>query len=173
MKSDFKLATVDENDDLNMDLRSKLNNNNKQLTKQSVKRALFVEKDEIDHEANLKLVRKQLEQLEKQDCEKWNFDFQNNRPLNSLNGRYEWFAGEPVLNRLDLNAKSSSNASTSSINQTNCNASCNSSNKLSNISNCEKKLDNESSSSSASNKIGTRSLKRKLNINGTYALCVT
>ncbi|KAK4336949.1 hypothetical protein RND71_043521 [Anisodus tanguticus] len=60
-------------------------------TKNSVKRALFVEKDEINHEANIKLVQKQLEELEKQESEKWNFDFKNNCPLYSQNNRYEWF----------------------------------------------------------------------------------
>lgn len=74
-----------------------------QLTKQSVKRALFVEKDEIDHEANLKLVQKQLDQLLTEDSEKWNFDFKNNRPLQNENSQYQWFVGESVLAKLDLN----------------------------------------------------------------------
>ena len=74
-----------------------------QLTKQSVKRALFVEKDEIDHAANLQLVQKQLDQLLAEDCERWNFDFKNNRPLNNVNSQYEWFVSESVLSKLDLN----------------------------------------------------------------------
>lgn len=75
-----------------------------QLTKQSVKRALFVEKDEINHEANLKLVQAQLEQLLEEDCKKWNFDFKNNRPLHNANSQYEWqLVGESVLGKLDLN----------------------------------------------------------------------
>jgi len=148
-----KLVSVGDENEMSFKL-------SKQLTKQSVKRALFVEKDEIDHEANLKLVRKQLEQIEKEDCERWNFDFKNNRPLNNLNSRYEWFIGEPVLNKLDLNASSSLN--TPSISETViCNTTSNTG-KLSNISNADKI--ESSSSSTTSNIIATRSLKRKLNI---------
>jgi len=133
---------------------------NSKMSRQSVKRALFVEKDEIDHEANLKLVRKQMEQLEKQDCEKWNFDFKNNCPIKSLNSRFEWFIGEPVLNKLNLNTAST-------VNSINCNTSCNNANKLNNIINCDKKSDSEIVSSSTSH-IATRSLKRKININDYF-----
>jgi hypothetical protein len=125
---------TDENDQNNRLMNSK-------LTKQSVKRALFVEKDEIDHEANLKLVRKQLEQLVQQDCEKWNFDFKNNCPLNNANSQYEWFIGKPVFTEL---------IKTDVI-----------SNK-----NCDTIKNNETTSKSS--KSDTRSLKRKLNINGKF-----
>ena len=86
-----------------------------QLTKQSVKRALFVEKEEIDHEANLKLVQKQLDQLITEDCERWNFDFKNNRPLNNVNSRYQWCAAESVLSKLDLNRSCTIEAKEESI----------------------------------------------------------
>lgn len=88
-----------------------------QLTKQSVKRALFVEKDEIDHEANLKLVQKQLDQLLCEDSERWNFDFKNNRPLHNVNSQYEWFVGESVLAKLDLNCSTAAAVDASPMEQ--------------------------------------------------------
>lgn len=152
------MQCIDQNLNDNLDdqneneVNCKLHKQRQQLTKQSVKRALFVEKDEIDHEANLKLIRKQLEQLEKEDSEKWNFDFKNNRPINNVNSQYEWFIGEPVLSKLDLNR----------------------------YDNCDKKCDKidtnlkintikqGNSNSTLSSNIGTRSVKRKLNIIGKW-----
>ena len=151
-----------------------------QLTKQSVKRALFVEKDEIDHETNLKLVQMQLDQLLAEDCKRWNFDFKNNRPLHNKNSQYEWQpVGESVLSKLDLN-RSAVDAATTTMNEpikssrpTVSKPAAQSASRghgAASSSICNKAVGKLSNSNSTITSIATRSssLKRKLmNIDGT------
>lgn len=52
-----------------------------------VKRCLFGTPNSEDvHD----FVEKELASMRKRDSERWNFDFDNERPLNSVNGRYIW-----------------------------------------------------------------------------------
>jgi hypothetical protein len=59
----------------------------------SIKRALFVDKNEVDHAGNLSLVKEQLRVQQQVDNQRWNFDFENGRPLSARDqsqNRYEW-----------------------------------------------------------------------------------
>lgn len=70
------------------------NNNNDSTTGRldgdklaQVKRCLFGAPNSEDvHD----FVEKQLASMRKRDSERWNFDFDNERPLNNVNGRYMW-----------------------------------------------------------------------------------
>lgn len=164
--------------------REKQKQNYEPLSKRSVKRALFVNKTEIDHEANLDLVVKQMEQLVNQDSEKWNFDFKNNCPLNNQNSQYEWFNDSILSNltNLDTNNLSSNDKLNLNIKKISSSTSSSSSNPTLSISTIknEKKISSSSSTfemllRNSTNTItnNTRSVKRRLNLNGMYTMFIT
>ncbi|XP_045598154.1 cyclin-dependent kinase inhibitor 1B-like [Procambarus clarkii] len=50
----------------------------------TVKRKLF---GPVDHAHNLKFVHEEMAKIQQADCKRWNFDFQEEKPLE---GRYDW-----------------------------------------------------------------------------------
>ena len=53
--------------------------------KSRVARVLF---DPPDHEANLRFVKRELEKAKREAEDRWNFDFENEKPIEG--GRFEW-----------------------------------------------------------------------------------
>ena len=64
--------------------------------KSRVARVLF---DPPDHEANLRFVRRELEKAKREAEDRWNFDFENEKPIEG--GRFEWVGGPSSRPLLD------------------------------------------------------------------------
>lgn len=94
----FRRERTPDSDEEDPDTRSVLSGSRRRRapdpSTSKVKRALF---GPVDHEENIRFVRRELERGRLEASKRWNYDFENDRPES---GRYEWESVSGVPERI-------------------------------------------------------------------------
>lgn len=61
-------------------------------SRRPVRRSLF---GEVDHDESMKFLQQELNSIHESQSKRWNFDFQDEKPINSSSANYEWLPVQP------------------------------------------------------------------------------
>lgn len=62
-------------------------------SRKPVRRSLF---GEVDHEESMRFLKNELDSIHQSQARRWNFDFVDEKPINTTSGNYEWQPVQPT-----------------------------------------------------------------------------